>query len=239
MDKKYFDCKFKQESLSEEGIFEGYASDYIDKKDSYGDIIVKGAFTKTLQNGGRNGNGIAMLWSHNSDKPIGVWQSITDEGNRLKAIGQLAMKTQLGKETYELMKIGAVKGLSIGYDISRDEDGKALEDAYEFDSKKKIRYLKQLDLWEISPVVFPANIRATITSVKDVEDIEQKAQGNIREFERLLREEGCSNQLAKIIAGNWNRKNNKNTEFLNKLLNTVKEIRYSMKPDPSSGESEK
>ena len=199
MNKQYYECPFEinQKDITETGIFEGFGSTFGGKPDSYGDVIVKGAFTETLKKGGRNGTGVAMLWQHRSDNPIGVYKSLAENDKGLKVAGQLALEVQQGKEAYILMKMGALNGLSIGWDLLRDKDGNRLDDSFEMSKNNKIRYLKRLELYEISPVTFPANTRATITSVKAV--IEEAK--NIREFENALREEGnLSNQAAKYIA---------------------------------------
>jgi uncharacterized protein len=224
---KYFDCPFeiKTDSITQEGIFEGYASDYINKKDSYGDIITKGAFTETLKKGGRNGNGIPMLWQHDTKKPIGIYQQIVEQNDRIKVSGKLALGVQQADEAYILAKMGAIKGMSIGWDLLRDDEGEPVKDAFEFDTKNKVRYLKQLDLWEISLVTFPANTRATITSVKSV--IENTK--NIRDFENALRDEGMSISASKYLAKlykpllekEWNRNSYE-------ILNAIKAIRKNI-----------
>jgi HK97 family phage prohead protease len=194
----YYNCPFeiKKEDITDAGIFEGFGSTFGGKPDSYGDIITEGAFKETLRKGGRNGTGIAMLWQHKSDKPIGVYQEVVETEKGLKVRGELALEVQQGKEAYILMKMGALNGLSIGWDFLRDKDGNRFDDAMEMSKNNKIRYLKRLELWEISPVTFPANTRATITTVKAV--IEEAK--NIREFEHALRDEGLSIQAAKYIA---------------------------------------
>jgi HK97 family phage prohead protease len=198
--KKYIECPFevKSDSITEDGIFEGYGRDYINKKDSYGDIISRGAFTDTIKNGGRNGNGIAMLWQHDSKNPIGVWAEIEEIKNKLRVVGQLALGVQQADEAYILMKMGAIKGLSIGWDFPRDESGDPLEDSYKIVNKDKIRtrYLQKIELWEISPVTFPANTRATITNVKGV----IKEAKTLREFEQGLRESGLSKNASVYLA---------------------------------------
>ena len=177
-EKKILNVPFeiKQDDIEETGIFKGYGSIF-GNKDSHSDVVMPGAFTKTLLKGGRNGTGVAMLYQHDSRRPIGVWNMLAEDKKGLKVEGQLAMKTQDGQETYELMKMGALKGLSIGYDSK----------IYEWDEKKKIRYLKEVDLWEISPVTFGANLRATVTSVKELKEILQNAKTE-RELEKALRE---------------------------------------------------
>ena len=188
--------EIKSDDISDNGIFSGYASTFGGKADSYGDVIVEGAFTDSIRRGGRNGNGVAMLWQHDYTNPIGVWTDFLENKTGLKVTGQLALKAQKGADAYELMKIGALKGLSIGWDFQRDEHGKVLADAYEYDEKKKKRYLKKIDLWEISPVTFPANTRATITSVKSLVENAK----NERELESALRDEcNLSHNAAKYI----------------------------------------
>jgi hypothetical protein len=80
--------------------------------------------------------------------------------------------------------MGAIKGLSIGYNTID----------YEYNNETKIRTLKEVELWEISLVTFPANVNATITGIKAFEEAK-----NIREFENVLREAGLSFNQAKYL----------------------------------------
>lgn len=184
MDKKYlsFPFELKEEDVEESGIFRGYGSVF-GNKDAHGHVVVQGAFKKTLEKNGRNGTGVAMLYQHDSYRPIGIWTLLEEDKKGLKVEGQLAMKTQDGRETYELMKMKALRGLSIGYDTV----------IYEDDVKKKVRYLKEIDLWEVSPVTFGANLRAQITTVKEEELKELLRQAKTeRELEKILRDSGFS-----------------------------------------------
>lgn len=184
MEKLDFAFEVKTDDIKENGIFSGYASTFGGEPDSYGDIVAHGAFKESVANGGRNKNGIPMLWQHDPSQPIGIWQQMIEDSKGLAVVGQLALETQLGKETHILMKLGAVKGMSIGYG-TKD---------YEFDEKTKIRTLKTIDLWEVSLVTFPANIHAQVTGVKAFEDAQ-----NIREFEAALRDAGLSTKQAMYI----------------------------------------
>jgi len=180
----FFNCPFeiKADEITDSGIFTGYASTFGGKPDSYGDVIAPGAFTKTLT----SGKNVKMLWQHKYDEPIGVWKSIVENKTGLKVTGQLAMKTQKGKEAFELMKIGALDAMSIGY-FTVD---------YEINNDTNIRTLKEIDLVEISPVTFPANTSATITQVKSM--IEEA--GTVRELEKGLRDVGLSKEASKYVA---------------------------------------
>jgi hypothetical protein len=80
----------------------------------------------------------------------------------------------MGRDAYELMKMGALDGLSIGY--------KADPSKQDYDSRRRRRMLKEVDLLEISLVTFPMNPKARVSAVKG-ED------WTIREWERFFRDE--------------------------------------------------
>ena len=65
-------------------------------------------------------------------------------------------KTTLGDDVLELMRDGVVNKMSIGFSIIKADD----------DESTGIRYLREVKLWEFSPVIFPANEAAVITAVK-------------------------------------------------------------------------
>jgi HK97 family phage prohead protease len=184
MEKLDFGFEIKEADIKEDGTFEGYGSTFGGIPDAYGDVIAQGAFRASLQKGGRNGNGIALLWQHNPDQPIGIWRSITEDSKGLAVSGKLAREVRQAEEAYILLKMGALKGMSIGYDTVE----------YEFNKDTKIRTLKEVNLWEISLVTFPANVSATVTGVKALEEAK-----NIRDFERILREAGLSSRQAVYI----------------------------------------
>jgi len=124
--------EIKADSIQNDGTFEGYASVFGGRADTYGDIITAGAFGETIKKGGRNKNGIAMLWYHDVKQPIGIWESIVQDEKGLKVIGQLNLDVQRAKEIHSLMRQGAIKGLSIGWDFMKDAKGKIVEGSYEW-----------------------------------------------------------------------------------------------------------
>lgn len=179
-------------ALTEEGTFEGYASIF-DNVDNGGDIVAPGAFAKSLKKGGRNGS-VKMLWNHNPDEPIGIWDEFVEDSKGLLAKGRFILEVGRAKEVYALMKARAITGLSIGYRTIK------------YDIVDNIRVLKELDLWEVSPVTFPMNVQAKISGVKSegMEEITEKlAAGDRlteREFERLAKGLGLSNSQAERAA---------------------------------------
>ncbi len=166
------------------GQFEGYASVF-GNKDLGNDVVVQGAFEKSLRN--KDPKRVKMLFQHDTKTPIGIYTDIREDRKGLYVKGQLAMQTQKGKEVYELMKMGAIDGLSVGYRV----DAKG----YSYDERGKKRLLREVDLMEISAVTFPMNTRARIRSVKS-------EVRSVREWESFLREEGgLSRTESKVAAG--------------------------------------
>jgi len=149
---KDLDFKFSLDEDDSKGLFTGYASIW-GVIDSYSDVVEKGAFRKSI----RERNPIPMLWSHSVDQPIGIISAKEDQ-NGLRVEGHLNLDVQKAQEVRSLMKQGAVRGLSIGYETLKSEPGEI--------DKMPVRKLQEVRLWEISPVVFPACREALVADVK-------------------------------------------------------------------------
>jgi HK97 family phage prohead protease len=177
--------------VSESGVIEGYASVFGGSPDSYGDVVLPGAFADTLVKHKREGTMPLMLWGHQAGElPIGDWVDMAEDGKGLWAKGQLDLDDAVGARVHRALKRKSVRGLSIGYETKlRESDPK----------KPGINFLKAVDLWEVSPVNFPAQRRAQITSVKSITD--GGGMPTVREFEEFLRDAGgFSKSLAAAIA---------------------------------------
>lgn len=173
-------------STDDTGAVEGYGSVF-GVRDDYGDIIMAGAFEASLAAHKAAGTLPAMLWQHDATEPIGVWNEIVEDAKGLRIKGQLALETVRGREAHALLKIGALNGLSIGFE--------AIEWSYD----GELRILAVVDLWEISLVTFPANRQARVTNVKAADAAGIKT---IRQAEQALRDAGVSADTAKaLIAG--------------------------------------
>ncbi|MDD2728315.1 HK97 family phage prohead protease [Malikia sp.] len=165
----YLDIPFKIKAVSEDGLFSGYGSVF-GVVDSYQEVVANGAFKESL-----DARTPSLLWQHRSGEPIGVYTTVKEDNIGLYVEGKLALKTARGAEAYELLKMGAISGLSIGF-VTR-------EDSY--DRVTGVRTLKKVDLWEVSLVTFPANDAARVASVKSIESIKSLADA-----EAYLREAG-------------------------------------------------
>lgn len=187
LNKKRLDIPFEIKSISDTGAFTGYGSVF-GVKDSYSDIVIKGAFTNSLNKWKEKGRLPALLWQHKTDEPIGYYTKMVEDDNGLYLEGQLLIDDDpLAKRAYAHMKAKSLSGLSIGY-ILND---------YDYDKEKSAFILKDIDLWEVSVVTFPANDEARIDNVKSIFE-----SGDIpppKEIERVLRDVGLSRTQAKAF----------------------------------------
>lgn len=175
MEMKRLVVKLDNKTIGEAGEFEGYGSVF-GNADSYGDIVAPGAFSKSLAEHNANGTMPALLWQHRSDEPVGVWMEMTEDAKGLKCKGRLLIDDDpLAKRAHAHLKAGSISGLSIGY----------VPTVWERDEDEGTITLKEIELWEVSLVTFPANDRARVSDVKAIEDI-----STVKDFERCLRDAG-------------------------------------------------
>lgn len=123
------------------------------KPDRVNDRILKGAFLGTSLP-------IPMLAYHDPAQPVGVWESAVETDRGLEVRGKLLIETvEKAREVYSLMQHGAVRALSIGFNIVKATGRKGVD-----------RTISALDLAEISLVTVPMHPGARVTSVKSASD---------------------------------------------------------------------
>ena len=161
----------------DDGRIKGYASRF-DEIDNGNDSVMKGAYSNSLRSGRR----IKMLWQHDPNQPIGVWDDVKEDDTGLLVSGRILPEVEKGREALALVKAGAVDGLSIGYRTIDSEPGANGE-----------RRLKEWDLWEVSLVTFPMQETARVDAVK-------AADMSRREMETLLTQDaGLSRTVARAL----------------------------------------
>lgn len=166
--------------------FEGHGSIF-SNVDLGGDIVLPGAFKRSLAQHRKSGGLPAMFWMHDAAKVPGKWIEMEEDKKGLAVKGVLA-PTPLGDEVHTLLKMDAVSGMSIGYrtiDQDFDKDGN--------------RLIKEAELWEVSVVSLPMNPLAQVTHVKTRLSAHGEYVPSIREFENILRDVGCSRDVSKHI----------------------------------------
>lgn len=179
MKTKLFEVQYKDEGT---GSIEGYASTWIRQPDSYGDVVAKGAFTKTLRDRWNGGKGIPFIWAHQMDNLksfIGTAEADEDE----KGLHFVAKfdNTEEAQKVRQLYKDGRLRKFSFAYDV-RECAMVTLED------NTKANELRELDLYEISAVMVPANDDAGVVDVKSGRRNSKADEDKLRQAIKLLQE---------------------------------------------------
>ena len=162
VENKSVSVEFKAEA---EGIITAYAAVF-GTTDSYGDVIQRGAFAKTIA---ERKDKIKVLVNHDGWSRLPVGKPVTMEEDSYGLFTATKMSaTQMGKDIYTLATEGAISELSIGY--------YALKASYPDDEASRAagiwRYLNEVKLEEYSFLsVPPANPGAIITGIKSGEDL--------------------------------------------------------------------
>lgn len=176
---KTTDAQYKDEG---NGMLEGYASTWIRKPDSYGDVVKEGAFAKSLEERWNGGKGIPVLWAHKGDDLdayIGKADANEDEKG-LHFVMQFD-DTPEAQRVRELYRDGRLSKFSFAYDIL--EDGMVtLDDGF------NAHELREVDIFEISCVLVPANDDAGVVSVKNDEPEKKSGRRNSAADEAAIRE---------------------------------------------------
>jgi len=163
------------------GVFEGYASVF-GVVDSHRDVMVPDAFKATIATMKARGFNVPMYIQHGvlggtDNKPVGVWESIEEDQKGLAVKGRLlGLETDIGRYNFDLVKGGALRGISIAY---RVPSGGA---TYGKTATEPRRKLKQVDLGHIALVDNPSNHMSFVSDIKSIDEI-----NTIREFEDALR----------------------------------------------------
>ena len=162
MIKKSFYFKEMESEQEGVGIFSGYASVF-NTVDRVNDEVQKGAFKKTIA---ESGGKIKLQFNHKDT--IGI-ADISEDDTGLKVKAYVNLNVQRGREVMSLIKQGAIDRMSFAYEIKDSEK--------ETRQGKTVYKLKELKVYEVSAVDFPANEAAEITAVKQARQRRREAEG--------------------------------------------------------------
>lgn len=164
MDTFYAPLELKLEGDPALGVFTGYGAVF-GNEDSHGDVIRPKAFEQSLAETKAAGRAIPMHLMHRvfggDGLPVGVWTKLEEDDHGLKVDGKISgMNTDGGRRIFELVKDGALGGLSIGYRVK--PDGAVIGKK----AGEPKRLLTNLDLKEISLVDSPSNALSRVDQIK-------------------------------------------------------------------------
>lgn len=164
-----------------------------DMVDSSGDIIISGAFDKTIRESGPQGkNRIWSLVEHNwqLDKALGKPNQLYMEGNRLIAVTVLA-DTKFASDILALYDNGAITEHSAGMLVPKDK----------IEQKGQQRLIKEVILKEGSAALWGVNDNTPTLSVSksEIEVIQKATKDRIEALCKVLRHGNISDEMAQLI----------------------------------------
>jgi uncharacterized protein len=154
------------------GVVTGYFSAF-NNIDSDGDVIVSGAYKKTVAENGPNGkNRIMHLLQHNPLMPLAKPMELIEDGKGLRFVSKIT-ETSYGKDVIKLYTEGVFNEHSVGFEIIKS------------DNKAGYREIREIKLWEGSTVTWGANPNTPIESMKSWD--KPKSEEMLSKFCNILR----------------------------------------------------
>jgi hypothetical protein len=162
---KNYDATIKDLDVAT-GIVTGYFSQF-NSIDLDGDVIMPGAFTKTIAERGPDSSKpeIAYLWQHDTTKPLGKLLVLREDNFGLYFEAKMS-DTTWGEDALKLYRDGVITQHSIGYQVIKSQENT--------DMGEEVDAIYEVKLWEGSAVTFGANPNTPFTGFKSVEEREDR-----------------------------------------------------------------
>lgn len=216
----------------EEGQFTAYASVF-DVKDSYGDVVRKGAFTETLAEWAQSPNVIPVLYGHDMKDPdfnVGYVVDAVEDDHGLLVTGQIDLDGPKGRQTYRLLKGRRVSQMSFAYDVV--EGG-----AHKDDEFGDYYSLDKLKLYEVSIVPIGANQETEILAVKHLTDAVQAGRLSSKALDALVEARSAIDSVLAVIGGNGEDQNGKASDTEPATPDPSSDGLKDTGPEPTRGSS--
>tara|TARA_B100000925_G_C21995214_1_gene468617 strand:+ start:575 stop:1771 length:1197 start_codon:yes stop_codon:yes gene_type:complete len=154
--------------------------------DSDGDVVLPGS----IKSGFKSGD-VPMVWAHKWDMPIGKGRIKEDDG-KATFDGEFFMDTDSGQEAYKIVKnMGDMQQWSFGYRVNDAE--RAPFKSADSEDEQDARYLKDLTVFEVSPVLVGANQETYTMAIKSnkelVEDLVEEEKKSVLGSSSFQKEE--------------------------------------------------
>lgn len=146
------------------GSITGYASTWTREPDFYGDVVAKGAFAASIERIKAEGRTLPLLWNHDADhlgSYIGTVTGLSEDDHGLLFTATFDA-TPEAQRARELAMDGRLAKFSFAYDVLDQME-------VELDDGRKANELRELDIHEVSLVMYPANPNTSVVEVKGVE----------------------------------------------------------------------
>lgn len=166
---------------AKEGIVSGYFSAF-GMVDSDGDIMMPGAFKRSIADWGPNGKGrIKHLLNHDPSKPLGKIMELDEDEYGLRYVSKVGTHS-LGKDFVKMVESGLIAEHSIGFKILREQksgDANQIHEVMLFEGSS-------LTAWganENTPMIGMKNM-GTIADI----------QAQIKSFEKFIRDSDVTDE---------------------------------------------
>lgn len=179
IERKHVNAEVKALPQDGPGIFEAYVSVF-GNVDSVGDVMIKGAFERTLMTRGLP----PIVWSHQWEMPpIGKSLAATEDVRGLLVKGQLFIDdNDTAREVYVAMREGALREFSFAFEVMRS-NMKTLDDG------STVREITDVELYEVGPTLVGANPETSLVGIKNAVEVKEPYKPNetmAREAQRGL-----------------------------------------------------
>lgn len=220
MNEYYLTKDVSEEAVSDvdtvKGIVTGYFSVF-GNKDSDGDIVMPGAYRKTIRENGPQSEKprILHLYMHNPSQILAKPYTLKEDKKGLYFESKIS-DTALGKDVLQLYLDKVLTEHSIGYQVVKRE----------VDEAEETQKLLELKLWEGSTVSWGANMEALVSTVKT------EGKGS-RSWDILIQK---LEALQSAVNGNYT---DETARALEIQFNQLKQLTISLlteKPDKSTSE---
>ena len=170
---------------AKKGIVEGYFSAF-GSVDSDGDVIMPGAFKRSIQDWGPEGKGrIKHLLNHDPSKPLGKIMDLKEDGYGLYYRSQIG-NHQLGTDFVKMVESGLISEHSIGFQTLREQKGSDYNEIFDV----KLYEGSSLTAWG-------ANENTPLIGMKSITDVEE-IKDQIKAFEKFIRNSDVSDETIEL-----------------------------------------
>ena len=192
--------------------------------DSDGDVVLPNSIKS-----GYGERGVAMVWAHDWKDVIGRGE-IKQDDHRAVFEGQFIMDTDRGRDAFNTVKaMGDLQQWSFGYEVMESENGTFKKDNEE---EVEVRYLNEVKVWEVSPVLVGANQNTETVLVKEQSDIEEIKQPTGTRFstdvdELLIKLSAVLKRAKELTALRISKEkllSDESTEVLSELQDSLQEV---------------
>lgn len=178
----------------EKRIVMGYAAKF-GNIDLHGDMIMPGAFKKTIKERGPNGkNEIWFLHDHDSGKPLGKPQVLKEDSFGLYFEAKI-VDTEAGEDTLKLYEEGLINQHSIGFSIIKEEEigGGKMNSYYE---------IQEVKLYEFSSVLWGANPDTPFLGLKSLDS--KGLEDRMEKLYKMLRKGNLKDETYELLEIEYN-----------------------------------